>query len=122
MSTLLKGKNMKYWIESKWEAELVYPDTIEGFHAIGKTTGADDVVLAKIQEAALVKNLFSMAPHPLDYLKKNSDGTTLLGFYQTDKAKALEWVTWRSQNLSPLQMYCRLVEEVEPGDLGYVAP
>ena len=57
-----------------------------------------------------------------DYLKKNNDGTTLLGFYQTDKQKALEWVTWRSQNLSPLQIHCVLVEEAEPGDPGYVAP
>ena len=58
----------------------------------------------------------------VDYLKKNNDGTTLLGFYQTDKQKALEWVTWRSQNLSPLQIHCVLVEEAEPGDPGYVAP
>lgn len=113
---------MKYWIESKWEAALVYPDTIEEFHALGKARGADEVVLAKIQEAAQTLNLFSMDPHPLDYLKKNSDGTTLLGFYQTDKEKALEWVEWREQNLSPLQIYCRLVEEAEPGDSGYVAP
>jgi hypothetical protein len=113
---------MKYWIESKWEAALVYPDTIEEFHALGITRGADDVVLAKIREAAFEKNLFSLDPHPLDYLKKNSDGTTLLGFYKTDKEKALEWVEWRSQNLSPLQIYCRLVEEAEPGDPGYVAP
>ena len=113
---------MKYWIESKWEATLAYPETIEEFHALGITRGADDVVLAKIQEAAFEKNLFSLNPHPLDYLKKNSDGTTLLGFYKTDKAKALEWVTWRSQNLSPLQIHCVLVEEAEPGDPGYVAP
>jgi hypothetical protein len=113
---------MKYWIESKFEAVVVYPDTMEEYHALGKTRGADDVVLAKIREAVYEKNLFSLDPHPLDYLKKNSDGTTLLGFYQTDKAKALEWVTWRSQNLSPLQIYCRLVEETEPGDPGYVAP
>jgi len=113
---------MKYWIESKWEATLAYPETIEEFHALGKARGADDVVLAKIQEAATKLNLFSMDPHPLDYLKKNNDGTTLLGFYQTDKQKALEWVTWRSQNLSPLQIHCVLVEEAEPGDPGYVAP
>ena len=113
---------MKYWIESKWEASLVYPDTIEEFHALGITKGADEVVLAKIHEATFVKNLFSLDPHPLDYLKKNSDGTMLTGFYKTDKAKALEWVEWRSQNLSPLQIYCRLVEEAEPGDPGYVAP
>lgn len=112
---------MKYWIESKWEPALVYPDTIEEFHALGKTRGADEVVLAKIQESAAA-NLFSLDPHPLDYLKKDIDGTTLLGFYQTDKAKALEWVTWRSENLSPLQINCILVEEAEPGDPGYVAP
>ena len=113
---------MKYWIESKWEAAQVYPETIEEFHALGKSRGADEVLLAKIQEAVFVKNLFSMEPQPLDYLKKNSDGTTLLGFYQTNKENALEWVTWRNQNLSPLQIYCRLVEEAEPGDPEYVAP
>ena len=113
---------MKYWIESKWEGAVAYPETIEEFHALGKARGADEIVLAKIQEAATKLNLFSMEAHPLDYLKKNNDGTTLLGFYQTDKAKALEWVTWRSQNLSPLQIHCVLVEEAEPGDPGYVAP
>ena len=112
---------MKYWIESKWESEAEFPDTIEEFHALGKTRGADEVTLEKIQEA-VTTNLFSLDPHPLDYLVKNSDGTILLGFYQTDKAKALEWVTWRSQNLSPLQIHCVLVEEAEPGDPGYVAP
>lgn len=113
---------MKYWIESKYDAAQVYPDTIEEFHALGITRGADEAVLAKIREAAFEKNLFSLDLHPLDYLKKNSDGTTLLGFYKTDKEKALEWVAWRSQNLSPLQIYCRLVEEAEPGDPEYVAP
>ena len=113
---------MKYWIESKWAVSATFPDTIDNVHALGKTRGVDEVVLAKIQEAASTLNLFSLDPHPLDYLKKNSDGTTLLGFYQTDRAKALEWITWRNQNLSPLQIHCVLVEEAEPGDLGYVAP
>jgi hypothetical protein len=113
---------MKYWIESKWAVGSVFPDTIEDVHAIGKQNGTDDAVLAKIYEAANVQNLFSLDPHPLDYLTKNSDGTTLLGFYQTDKEKALEWVTWRNQNLSPLQIHCVLKEEAEPGDPGYVAP
>jgi hypothetical protein len=113
---------MKYWIESKWAPEAVFPDTIEEFHALGKTRGADDFVREKILHATNVQGLFSLEPHPLDYLKKNSDGTVLLGFYQFDKAKALAWVEWRSQNLSPLQIHSMLVEEPEPGDEGYVEP
>ena len=72
---------MKYWIESKWEATLAYPETIEEFHALGKARGADDVVLAKIQEAATKLNLFSMDPHPLDYLKKNKHVELLDEFF-----------------------------------------
>jgi hypothetical protein len=113
---------MKYWIESKWEAEAIFPDTIEEFHALGKTRAASDELREKILHAANIQGLFSLAPHSLDYLKKNSDGTILLGFYQDNKEKALEWVTWRNQNLSPLQIQCILVEEAEPGDEGYIAP
>ena len=113
---------MKYLIESKWAVGSVFPDTIDDVHALGKVNGTDEVIRAKIFESAHTLNLFSLEQHPLDYLVKNSDGTTLLGFYQTNKAKALEWVEWRNQNLSPLQIYCVLKEEVEPGDLGYVAP
>ena len=103
---------MKYWIESKWEPGAEFPDTIEEFHELGKTRGADEVTLEKIQEA-VTTNLFSLDPHPLDYLVKNSDGTILLGFYQTDKEKALQWIEWRMANLSLYQIYCILVEEVD---------
>ena len=113
---------MKYWIESKWAAGTVFPDTIEEYHVLGKDRAVGVELRDKIFHAATVQGLFSMEPHSLDYLKRNSDGTILLGFYQTDKAKALEWVTWRSQNLSPLQIQCVLVEEAEPGDEGYIAP
>jgi len=113
---------MKYWIESKWAVGSVFPDTIENVHAIGKANGAEEAILTKIQEATTTLDLFSLEPHALDYLKKNDDGTTLLGFYQTDKEKALQWVEWRSQNLSTLQIHCVLIEEAEPGDPGYVAP
>jgi hypothetical protein len=103
---------MKYWIESKWTPEAEFPDTIEEMHALGKTRGADEVTLEKIQEA-VTTNLFSLEPHPLDYLVKNPDGTTLLGFYQTDREKAVRWVEWRMANLSLYQVYCILVEEVD---------
>ena len=106
---------MKYWVESTWESWTPFPPTIEEVHATGKTRGADNAIQEKIQES-INQNLFTLDPHPEDYLKRNRDGTVSLGFYQTDKTKAQQWVEWRQQNLSPGQMQCVLVEIPEPGE------
>ena len=106
---------MKYWIESTWEEWVPFPQTIADFHAYGKARAVSEHIQEKVTEA-VAKNLFSMDPHPEDYLRRHFDKTTSLGFYQTDKVKAKEWVDWRQQNLSPGQIQCILVEFPEPGD------
>lgn len=106
---------MKYFIESTWAPWAPLPATIEGVHAIGKASQAPAPILEKINQA-VEQGLFSMDPHPWDYLVVNDDMTKSVGFYQTDKSKAEQWVAWRQQNLSPGQLTSQLVAKTDPGD------
>ena len=106
---------MKYWIESTWDPWVPFPQTIEEVHEAGKIRGADGQLLEQIQESA-GQGMFSLDPSPLDYIVRNSDNTTSLGFYQTNVENARKWVAWRNANLSPGQIESILVVVPEEGD------
>ena len=112
---------MKYFVESNWEEWVPIPEIGINDHRRLTLTGADEITRAAI-DAAEGRGLFSLEPNENDYANRNPDGTSTLGFCQTDKEKAQEWVDWRSKNLSPGQINCALIEVLEPGDPGYVAP
>ena len=105
---------MKYFSETTWEAWIPIP---EQFNTVReKLTNID----LKTQEEVMKRNLHQA--HELDYVKKNSDGTTSVGSYMPTREDCSSWVEWRSQNLTPGAIRCVMVAIPEPGDPEYQEP
>jgi|688.fasta_scaffold21034_4 hypothetical protein len=114
---------MKIFIESTWAPWEIFPSSIDEYYQVSPdrvtvTQNSYPDLMAQPFWNSVIRDglMVPTTQHTLDYLRKNTDDTTSIGFYAFDQSLAGQWIQACSTKQRPSQIQHVVVVIPEEGD------